>query len=277
MLNNFDKPLYCVYIYKDEAGLIRYIGNGSIKRVTSKDRSRVVRELMEQPGFSYEILKDGLTKLEAVTLENEYLAKYLNKKQDGWDLLNVSGPSKPKEISYEYFSKYLEYDETSPSCLKWIVDRASGKDGVILKAKVGDSAGGLDRRSGYYIVRLNKSNYPAHRIVWCLQNKQDLPVTLLIDHINRIRSDNRISNLRATTARTNNINSVRNNKSGVRGVSYDSSQNNYRAFVMDDSGKEIHKRFRPKDYANSLEEAFKAAVAWRKEMELLHYDNHKID
>lgn len=270
-MNNFDKPVYCVYIYKDANDIIRYVGSGSRKRVTSVDRSAAVRELMLQPGFSYEILHENLTKLDSVDKENEYLSKYLNNPHDGWNLLNVSGPSKTKEVSFEYFNQYLKYDERSPSGLVWKVSIGSGKNGKTFRAVAGQPAGGLDTKSGYYVIRLNKSNYAAHRIVWAIANRQDLCTKLVVDHIDKNRSNNLISNLRAVTTRINNVNPSRKNKSGVTGVSYDKSQNNYRAFIRDENGRDVCKRFRPKEYGGSLEAAFQAAVAWRKEMEIIHY------
>ena len=36
------------------------------------------------------------------------------------------------------FSKYFAYDETSPSCLRWIVDRFSGRNMSIKHISKGD-------------------------------------------------------------------------------------------------------------------------------------------
>jgi hypothetical protein len=54
----------------------------------------------------------------------------------------------------------------------------------------------------------------------------------MVDHINRIKTDNRMSNLRAATFRVNNINRKASSKNGMpRGVYYDKhlSTNPYRA------------------------------------------------
>lgn len=60
--------------------------------------------------------------------------------------------------------------------------------------------------------------WPAHRIVWAIVHGEDPPAD--IDHINHIRDDNRIENLRLTDRSTNCQNgSMRTtNKSGVMGV-----------------------------------------------------------
>ena len=57
------------------------------------------------------------------------------------------------------------------------------------------------------------------RLAWQLVNGP-IPDGLEIDHINRVRDDNRISNLRAVTRSLNRINTVhRGNRLGVLGVS----------------------------------------------------------
>ena len=64
------------------------------------------------------------------------------------------------------YSDYLYYDETSPTCLRWKVDRKGG-------AKVGDVAGYcyIDKEgkleSG---LKINGEAYKPHRVVWCLHN-----------------------------------------------------------------------------------------------------------
>lgn len=73
---------------------------------------------------------------------------------------------------------------------------------------------------GYRIIGINDHTYNAHRIVWMLVYgtwpAED------IDHVNRDRSDNRITNLRLASRSENNYNSGlrKNNSSGVKGVSW---------------------------------------------------------
>lgn len=60
---------------------------------------------------------------------------------------------------------------------------------------------GSIRPNGYVQVTLKRQQYLAHRIVWCLHNSS-WPKEQ-IDHINGIRYDNRIENLREVTVREN--------------------------------------------------------------------------
>lgn len=77
---------------------------------------------------------------------------------------------------------------------------------------------GTDDGSGYVNTRIGGVGYRAHRLAWAL-HYGEWP-DLHIDHINGVRSDNRISNLRLATSEINNRNAKRrcDNKSGVSGV-----------------------------------------------------------
>lgn len=53
--------------------------------------------------------------------------------------------------------------------------------------------------NGYRIVRAYKKSYPAHRVIWTMVNGK-IPSGMVIDHINRMKDDNRIDNLRIATS-----------------------------------------------------------------------------
>lgn len=59
--------------------------------------------------------------------------------------------------------------------------------------------------SGYIQVCWKRKLWQAHRIIW-LWHGNDLLTGLEIDHINRIKTDNRIENLRQVTKSVNNAN-----------------------------------------------------------------------
>ena len=85
------------------------------------------------------------------------------------------------------------------------------------RAKKGNVAGTIDSY-GYFAIQVDGELYRAHRLVW-LWHHSHLPENNL-DHINRIKSDNRIKNLREASQQCNrrNTGNPNTNKSGVKGV-----------------------------------------------------------
>lgn len=73
---------------------------------------------------------------------------------------------------------------------------------------------------GYYKIRVDGKLYLSHRLAW-LYVYGEMPQ--YIDHINRIPTDNKISNLRPVSKQQNQENreKQKNNKSGYKGVSFD--------------------------------------------------------
>ncbi|WP_187989797.1 HNH endonuclease [Hafnia alvei] len=90
--------------------------------------------------------------------------------------------------------------------------------------------------SGYGRLCIDGQLYFTHRIIWKLIHGYD-PVD--IDHINGIRSDNRISNLRDVSARENNrnIGLSRRNTSGYTGVVFCKRLKQWRVFIAVDKKK----------------------------------------
>lgn len=83
-----------------------------------------------------------------------------------------------------------------------------------------NKAAGYISNDGYLILSINKKRYQAHRVAWLLVNKKWPSIS--IDHINCIKFDNRISNLREAQICQNawNTSIPSNNKSGFKGVYY---------------------------------------------------------
>lgn len=82
-----------------------------------------------------------------------------------------------------------------------------------------DGVKGVAHRSGYLRVCCNNTQYSAHRLAWFLSHGK-WPEHQ-IDHINGIRTDNRLCNLREATNQQNTQNRHKpnaNNKSGYLGV-----------------------------------------------------------
>ena len=105
----------------------------------------------------------------------------------------------------------------------WLVDRNH-------RARAGDEAGTL-HPSGAIVISVDGKIYKAHRLAWLYHNGY-LPQKQ-IDHINRNRRDNRIENLRLVTNSQNSMNKGRHpmNKSGVKGVCWESRKKRWKAEV----------------------------------------------
>ena len=101
--------------------------------------------------------------------------------------------------SVERVQELLHYDPDS-GAFTWKRRRGG-------KAKAGSPAGGYDS-SGYLVIEIDRVACKAHRLAWLLSYAED-PGSLLIDHINRDRADNRIRNLRLVDSSGNNLNTVR--------------------------------------------------------------------
>lgn len=89
-------------------------------------------------------------------------------------------------------------------------------------------------KNGYLVIWNNGKLSPAHRLIWEHVNGS-VPAKLDIDHINGVRTDNRIENLRLVTRSQNNQNVRRaridNETSGVKGVSLHKQSGKWRARI----------------------------------------------
>ena len=161
------------------------------------------------------------------------------------------------KLTAEYLRSILDYDPATGIFTRKV--RTSNS------VKVGDIAGSIDS-GGYLRLRLQSRLYHAHRLAW-LYVYNSWPEDQL-DHINRNRSDNRISNLREVTNKQNHQNKSKpsNNTSGHPGVVWHKQHSKWRAKIT--HYKDIHL-----GYFASLEEA----VAARKAGELKYWGHHRAD
>lgn len=122
---------------------------------------------------------------------------------------------------------------------------------------VGRIAGNVGRYGYWYLV-VNGKRYVAHRLIWLYV--YGVWPTNCIDHINRNRIDNRIINLREATIEQNrqNLGLDKANKSGFRGVSYDSKNKKWRASISVKGRAKNLGRYADK---NSAALAYKIAAA----------------
>lgn len=105
------------------------------------------------------------------------------------------------------------------------------------KVFAGKPAGCLDSK-GYIRIRTNKAVWVAHRVIWKLVHGTDPE---FIDHINGIRHDNRIENLRSVSQTENarNTRRKRHNTSGVSGVHWVTKDQRWLASIHHE-GKRIN-------------------------------------
>jgi diaminopimelate decarboxylase len=84
-------------------------------------------------------------------------------------------------------------------------------------------------------VELFKKTWKAHRIVW-IMHFGEIPEGMLIDHINGVGTDNRVSNLRLATRTENGRNAKkrRTSKSKYKGVSWRAGQGKWNAVIQVD-------------------------------------------
>jgi hypothetical protein len=120
-----------------------------------------------------------------------------------------------KDIGKDIISKFV-YDEVNGGILrtKWL-----GREQSVPKCN----------NKGYimYNVRTDsiRIKYSAHRIVYLLHNP-DMDQSLQIDHINGIKTDNRIENLRTVTNQQNHF-----NRSTCKGFSWVPASQKFRADI----------------------------------------------
>ena len=92
---------------------------------------------------------------------------------------------------------------------------------------------------GYLVVKTLRRQLKVHQVIWCLQ--YGVWPQHQIDHVNRDRSDNKISNLRAASNYLNQGNRGlnRNNTSGYKGVTFNKKEQAWRAIIRQHGGKRL--------------------------------------
>lgn len=127
------------------------------------------------------------------------------------------------------------------------------------KVKLGDKAGTIDPITGYLLIKISGKRYLSHRLVW-LYLYGEFPERL--DHINLVKTDNRLENLRVCSASENKMNTsvYKNNILKTKGLRSYYNGTGFQARVTA-YGKKITKIFTIKEYG-CLDKAKDAAVQW---------------
>jgi len=106
---------------------------------------------------------------------------------------------------------------------------------------------------GYRVIAIKGTTYRRHRLIWAYFH--DDPGPFEIDHINRIKGDDRLENLRLASRAENSFNTrYSTNKSGAPGVCWHKRDKKWRASIKR-SGANVHL-----GYFDDLEDARKAYI-----------------
>lgn len=126
---------------------------------------------------------------------------------------------------FDFVNSQLQYDPET-GLIVWRCASGNGH------RKAGDKAGYVCKTWGYVMIGFGGKNYRAHRLAWLLMtgkwpNEE-------IDHINRVKSDNRWENLRLASHLENmwNLPVMRHNTSGIRGVHWNQERNVWQAYIF---------------------------------------------
>lgn len=92
---------------------------------------------------------------------------------------------------------------------------------------VGDQAGSITKDGYIYLVVEGKRMF-AHRAAWAMCHGEWPP--MFLDHMNMVRDDNRLENLRLATPLQNSANCLARSKSGFKGVT-EAPNGRWRAFI----------------------------------------------
>lgn len=155
-----------------------------------------------------------------------------------------------KTIDIADLRRQLSYDPVT-GLISWRIKKGRRKPGDIA---------GSQCANGYIDIKIDGQHYMAHRIAWAL-HKGKWPADE-IDHRSRKRNDNRLKNLREATKGQNKAYSLRNPKSGFRGVKRDLRYTSSYTASIRKEGKQVH--------LGTFRTAKEASDAYQAEAEIVH-------
>lgn len=129
-----------------------------------------------------------------------------------------------EKLTQERLKEFFNYNEETG-----ILERIKKNS---KRSKIGDN--GYLNTNGYLRICIDRKTYLVHRLVWLFMYGY-FP-SEQIDHINNVKTDNRISNLRCATAAQNQYNKKiqKNNTSGIKGVSFIKRPKKWKAAITID-------------------------------------------
>ncbi len=148
------------------------------------------------------------------------------------------------KLTQEYLKECLHYDQDTGIFTWKVRPLRHFEDGTIQTKKqicniwnsrFANTITGSKSKKGYLLIGIDNKRYLAHRLAWlyiygyCPENK--------VDHFDRNRSNNKISNLRevGNICSMQNTGELKSNKSGVKGVYMRKDTNKWMSYI------DIHK------------------------------------
>jgi len=161
-------------------------------------------------------------------------------------------------MDINYLRKILDYNMETGE-FYWKVSKSIG-------TKVGSRAGTINTK-GYLKILIDYKKYAGHRLAWFYVTGEMPPSNLQIDHINRVRDDNRFSNLRLVTNKQNqeNTNIRKDNSSGITGINWMEDRQKWCVRIQSNGVRTVV------GYYTDFQEASNA----RKEAELINFTHRE--
>jgi hypothetical protein len=174
--------------------------------------------------------------------------------------------------SYEVLHKLLDYDPAT-GVLRWRArtpdmfkpgNKTAESNCQGWNSKYAGRPAGMIGPSGYVVVMIDYGNFMAHRLIWKMVHGRD---PFEIDHIDGVRQNNLVSNLRDVSRRQNNCNRRvrKDSTSGILGVYWEARR---KKWVID---ARLNGERRIGSFS-TIEEA--AAARKRVDVELGFHPNH---
>lgn len=246
---------YYIYFLFDKNNVVRYVGRGRRRRYRDySNRSEQYKHIVDHGGQA-EIIIDNLSKAESMAIENEYLRMFVGIVKEGFNLLNKVRHNSVKELlTYEECSTFFQLDEEFPY-LRY-PNTSSIKPGQLVLRR---------KPRPYALVKIGDSNVSVTRVIWVLYNKKDLPIDLVVDHIDSDNTNDHPTNLQALTQEQNIRKSKFASKTGFVGVTLDIGRSARYVASWTVDNKQYSKSFGIGKYGE--ENAFKMACEYRELMQ----------